>query len=239
MARHKRQVNAPTPDLRATGAAAKALAVYARKGSTRRPPTVVRAAVALLALSVLAAWPPGHEADADGAAPTSNEQPALAGDRGGPILAVGYSHKYGGRSLVHYAVGWQLRLSLGERVESWGKRAGVGVSLVIEPLLGVTTGHTDSVEVALVPMLFLERRLADRWGVFLEAGVGLMYSDVRDFDLGSRVLFSDQIGVGLSRKLAAGHRLRVGWRLRHISHAGLWAETNSGLNTHYLTLSWE
>jgi hypothetical protein len=56
------------------------------------------------------------------------------------------------------------------------------------------------------------------------------------------VLFSNNVGLGLSftvPALGSWDRLSVGYRLRHISHAGIFGEPNSGLNSHYLTLTLE
>jgi hypothetical protein len=70
---------------------------------------------------------------------------------------------------------------------------------------------------------------------YLEGGIGLMYTGLDGLGLGSNILFSDNVGVGLR---FPGSAWSVGYRYRHISHAGLWADSNSGMNTHYLTVTW-
>ncbi|MFP6627068.1 MAG: acyloxyacyl hydrolase [Deltaproteobacteria bacterium] len=156
----------------------------------------------------------------------------------GPILAVGYSHKQGGRNLVTYAIGWRFSFQPPAAVERATEPYGLDLSLVVEPLLGFTTKDTETVEFSVVPMVRVEGFRDRSIRPFVEGGVGLAYSDLRGYNLGSRILFSDQIGGGVTFGAADPHRWSLGYRLRHISHAGLWAEANSGLNTHYLVVTY-
>ena len=164
---------------------------------------------------------------------------AIAQTEGGPIVAVGLSSKWDNKDFTTYSLGWRFPLPPVEMLERLGERSGGRVTLVIEPLLGLITGDADSVEFSVVPMARYDRPLSERWTATADAGLGLTYSDLRGVKLGSRIHFASQAGIGLARTTAAGRRVSVGLRLRHISHAGLWAETNSGLNTHYLTISFD
>ena len=99
------------------------------------------------------------------------------------------------------------------------------------------TGDADTGEFQVVPFLrFVPIALLDARVVpYFEGGIGLLYTDLRGFNLGSEFQFSDNVGGGIVIPVGDGDRhLDVGYRFRHISHAGLWAESNSGLNTHFL-----
>jgi hypothetical protein len=162
-----------------------------------------------------------------------------------PVVAGAYSPDSSG-NLASFALGWQFRFAAGERVSRWGRWIGSDVSYAVEPLVAylrgdARTGHTDTVEAQVVPFLRLvPHQLADAAFVpYFEAGIGLAYTDLRGFDLGSRVQFSDNAGLGLSFSAGADHRVSVGYRFRHISHAGLWATANAGLNSHFLVVTFQ
>lgn len=165
--------------------------------------------------------------------------PGPARADGAPIVAVGTSSKWSTTNFTTYSVGWRFPLPSVDTLDRLGKKAGGEITLLVEPLLGIITGDTDSVEFAVAPMVRYERGIGTNWAAFLEAGLGLAYSDLRGIKLGSRIHFASQGGAGLARTSASGTRVSVGLRLRHISHAGLWAEANSGLNTSYLTVSFD
>ena len=108
----------------------------------------------------------------------------------------------------------------------------------------MVTGDEDEVEFQVVPMLRFEPlRLQDgRMTPFLEGGIGLMYTGLDNLGLGSNILFSDNLAVGVSLPMPSAlpwTRWSLSYRYRHASHAGFWAESNSGLDTQYVTLTFE
>jgi len=171
-------------------------------------------------------------------------RPAAAGVVShGPVVAVGFAEKLG-RDMVIPTFGWRVELGACERVAGWMSRIGTELTFPIESTLGVITGDEDEVEFQVVPMLRFEPLGLQESPLipFLEGGIGLMYTGLDDLRLGSNILFSDNVAVGVSLPLPAplpGNRVSVSYRYRHSSHAGLWAESNSGLNTHYLVLTFE
>ena len=68
---------------------------------------------------------------------------------------------------------------------------------------------------------------------YAELEGGMLYSDLRHFDLGSRVLFTAQAAVGLQVPLGGGFAATAGYRFRHISNAGQ-SRSNPGLNSNLL-----
>ena len=78
------------------------------------------------------------------------------------------------------------------------------------------------------------------WRPYFEGGIGIIYTAVENLRLGSNVLFSDNLGIGLSFGPEDGHRwsrVSIGYRYRHISHAGIFGETNTGMNTHSIVFT--
>ena len=68
---------------------------------------------------------------------------------------------------------------------------------------------------------------------YAELEGGMLYSDLRGFDLGSRVLFTAQAAVGVQVPLGNGFAVTGGYRFRHISNAGQ-SSSNPGLNSNLL-----
>ncbi len=174
---------------------------------------------------------------------------ALAGPRAasagwlasrGPVLLGGAASK-NGFDLWLPGLGWRFDGGLGSRADALAERAGVRARLVLEPSVAAILGDAESIEAQIVPMIHVRpaSHADSSWSPYLEAGIGLAYTAVHGLRLGSELLFSDQIGAGLVLPPYRGHRIGIGYRFRHLSHAGLWAKTNSGLNTHFLVLSFE
>lgn len=70
---------------------------------------------------------------------------------------------------------------------------------------------------------------------YAELEGGMLYSDLRRFSLGSRVLFSAQGAVGLQVPVWHTLAATAGYRFRHISNAGQ-SRINPGLNSNLLAV---
>ena len=68
---------------------------------------------------------------------------------------------------------------------------------------------------------------------YAEVGVGMLYNDLKNFSLSSRLLFSVNGAVGVEIPVAERVGVTVGYRFRHISNAGQ-DEVNPGLNTNII-----
>jgi hypothetical protein len=161
----------------------------------------------------------------------------------GPVFALGFTSKLR-NDLVIPTLGWRWRLSPGATIAGWGERVGTDLSFVVEPTIGAIAGDKDSVEAQILPLLHVRpARMRDRaWSPYLEGGVGLIYTGLEGLRLGSNVLFSDDVGAGVWWRWSEASRwsrVGVGYRYRHISHAGIFGSPNSGMNTHYLTVTIE
>lgn len=164
--------------------------------------------------------------------------------RHGPVAALGASPgddtNADDRTLATGLAGWRFVYDDFAWTRNLLDGIGTNLDFLIEPLFGVLgDDDTTSVELSVVPLLRLEPAGAETWFPYFEGGIGIIYSDLRGFDLGSRILFSDNVGIGIAMRRPDGSRIAVGYRYRHISHAGIWADANNGLDSHFLTLSWE
>jgi lipid A 3-O-deacylase len=111
-----------------------------------------------------------------------------------------------------------------------------------EPAMGFwrgksTQGDPQIFEFALAPILRLEKKSPDNWSPYLESGVGIHlitgHHVTDDRDLGSNYHFGSHIGVGL--RFGKQSEFDIGYRLQHISNAGL-KQPNEGINFNLLHL---
>ena len=102
--------------------------------------------------------------------------------------------------------------------------------------------YGTGVELALVPSLRLYLHSGHPRGPSLygEAGVGPSYNTLNITELGLGFNFLSFAGLGLRLPLADAMSLDLGYRLRHISNAGL-DDTNGGVSSHQflLELGWQ
>ena len=154
----------------------------------------------------------------------------------GPVLAVGFTDETEGE-LYYPSLGWRFNYGCFSSLSNSFERAvGTTLTFAIEPMVSAVTGDQDSFELQVLPMFRLEPSGNNQRNFvpFLEGGVGLIYSEIDNFNKGSDILFTDNIGAGVRLPYQG---LSLAYRFRHISHAGLWANSNSGINTHFVVLS--
>lgn len=133
---------------------------------------------------------------------------------------------YEGGAVAHLDwCAWQGQaLAVDIRLEAQGGRFwdyGVGTEFALSP--GVRVFATPT-----------------RTGPFVEAGLGLSVNDLDTTEPGSWFNFASYGGLGLWLPLPGHGGLELGWRVRHLSNAGLDSEHNPGatFNLVYLGLSW-
>lgn len=128
-----------------------------------------------------------------------------------------------------------IRLAL---VAPWFESDRLKLDFRLEGQQGVFWGYDRGVEIAMVPGL---RAYFKWWKLrpYVECGLGLSYQSLDVYELGTDFNFLSFAGMGLSFPLTDMIHLEFGYRLRHISNAGL-DEHNHGVtsNQAQLEVSW-
>jgi hypothetical protein len=139
--------------------------------------------------------------------------------------------------IQYYAIHPYVGLALWDPAARWFEKYGMHARWMIEPWAAyVNDDHgkhkTDSFELGVSP-LFARVLFGDAVvRPFLEGGEGIVYTDLRKQDLGTRVQFTSQIGGGLEYELDPDMAIGFQVRFRHMSNAGM-ASSNPGINTFY------
>ena len=157
------------------------------------------------------------------------------------MLSFGYTDKLR-RDLYMPGLGWRWRFGAGQTLGGWAEQVGTDLTFAVEPMVTGIFGDKTSVEAQIVPFVHMEpvRMRSRAWRPYFEGGIGIIYTGLEHLRLGSNVLFSDNLGIGVSfgsEESRRWSRVSVGYRYRHISHAGIFGEPNSGMNTHGIVLT--
>lgn len=114
------------------------------------------------------------------------------------------------------------------------------LDLRLELSAGGMSNYADGLELGLVPGLRTYFNPDGHLRPFLEAGIGPSYNTMDISELGTGFNFLSYGGVGLRLRLTAATGLEVGYRLRHVSNAGL-DDHNHGVTSHQAQagLAWE
>ena len=165
------------------------------------------------------------------------------GVRSGPVWAVGISLDEDAlgvdRELTNINLGYRFVF---EDPESWqGPLAdwGLDLSFGVEPMVGIVLADDTDFEASVLPLVHIQPTGLRTWYPFLEGGIGVLYTSVDGFGLGSDFHFRDEVGVGMRYRAASGRAWSLSYRYRHISHADIFGDENDGLNTHFLVLAVE
>lgn len=103
----------------------------------------------------------------------------------------------------------------------------------LEGLVGKFWNYSSGVELALVPALrfYLLDGREHGLGLYAEGGVGPSYTNLNVRELGIAFNFLSFAGMGIRLPITSWGFLDLGYRLRHVSNAGL-DENNCGLSSH-------
>jgi hypothetical protein len=128
-----------------------------------------------------------------------------------------------------------VRLAL---IAPWFEGETIDLDFRLEGQQGVFWGYDRGVEIAMVPAL----RAYFKWWTlrpYVECGIGLSYQSLDIYELGTDFNFLSFAGLGLSLSITKAVSLEFGYRLRHISNAGLDARNNGvTANQAQVEVSW-
>ena len=159
--------------------------------------------------------------------------------QGGLALGVGIGNKsLGSRSSHDLALatarfGWVFN-----GVEGHGWYRG-NPELVVEFWGGRQVRPTGRTVYGLTPLLRYNFATGSRWVPFVNGGVGIANTSIRDRDLSTGFEFNVQVGAGTHYFLREATALTVQYRWFHLSNAGIKAP-NNGTNTQlfFAGLTW-
>jgi hypothetical protein len=137
--------------------------------------------------------------------------------------------------IQYYAIHPYFGLSLWDPASKWFARYDIQALWMLEPWAAyVDDDHgkhqTSSFELGLNALFFRLVYGDAALRPFIEAGEGIVYTDLRKQDLGIRTQFTSTFGGGLEYEIRPDLAVGLQVRIRHMSNAGL-ASSNPGINT--------
>lgn len=111
--------------------------------------------------------------------------------------------------------------------------------LKLEANLGLTLdGRNRSLlSVNMMALRYLDSWQFGSWTPYVEAGIGVIYTDFQVEGQGLRINFNPQAGIGAEYALPGGHSLAMGLRLHHISNANMHKD-NRGVNSVLMSIGY-
>jgi len=161
----------------------------------------------------------------------------------GPVLLTGYSPDQDARGrardLALLSVGWRWHFAGPDFLDNFLAKAKTDFSWSVEPLVGGIFGDSNAFEASVVPYARFAPLGWTNVVPYFEGGIGVIFTTLHNYGLGSEIQFSDNAGIGVTFGSDDGLRWSIGYRFRHISNAGLWGHQNQGLNAHFLVIEVE
>ena len=197
--------------------------------------------IALCAVAILAAGPTaasGQDSSPDGTgcpdgaggswSPRGRQTLSLAAGFGvglpiGPARGSDLEDVRFGALLPRWSIGVSDCVGRG----SWYRGA---VSLAIEGIVMYDFEPHSGVAGGLTPLLHYEFFRKGRLIPYVEAGVGVIFTDLDLDQQDDGLNFTPQAGLGIRYELSERTEFIVGWRFHHISNAGL-RDPNTGLDS--------
>jgi hypothetical protein len=144
-------------------------------------------------------------------------------------LKLGYGRSFGTRNIIEtVAVLPYFYLPLHELT------ALIDLGLVIEPGFFYYFEPEHAEGFGITPRLRLD---FGHWAItpYVEAGVGLFYTDLNVHELGQKFNFTPQGEVGVDFRIVSCTLLNLGYRYHHISNAGM-NERNGGVDSNMVII---
>lgn len=124
---------------------------------------------------------------------------------------------------------------------SWGKvlkkwEGGVTLELATEGFVAYARQESeDRYGVGITPLIAYNFKALGKAVLFLELGVGFLFTNLDPKNFGSDFDFTPQGGIGVRYEIAPHRFLKLSYRFHHISNAGI-DESNSSIDSHFLLI---
>ena len=112
----------------------------------------------------------------------------------------------------------------------WPHRAPESLRFKVEGSAGGTTEYRAIASANIMALYFVETLRKKHWRPYVEAGIGLIYTDDRVQGQGWRINFNPQAGIGTEWQPTGGTPWFFALRLHHLSNGDLYKE-NRGINS--------
>ncbi len=111
------------------------------------------------------------------------------------------------------------------------------ISFFLEPQINPVTAPSTDVEFGVGIGLKYMHHITDHVSAYLMTSVGPHWITVKTVDQSNGFIFSDMLGVGLSIFLTDSSAIDLGFRIRHLSNAGL-HRPNGGIDSCFGTVGY-
>lgn len=130
---------------------------------------------------------------------------------------------------LHFQIGFDITSLLENiNVNTQGK-----LKFFFEPFLNTIIKPNSNVEVGNNFMIKYDYPITQKFSLFLEGGLGILYTTQHTYEQATQFNFSQQLGGGVSYRFAKDKALSVGYRRRHYSNADI-EEPNAGIDMDYV-----
>lgn len=132
---------------------------------------------------------------------------------------------------LHFQLGFDIT-SLLENInlEPKGK-----LKFVFEPFLNTILRPNENVEAGNNFILKYSHPLTQRFSVYCEGGLGLLYTTQHTYEQGTQFNFSQHLGAGFSYLFSENKAINLGYRYRHFSNAEI-EEPNAGIDMDFFLI---
>lgn len=144
-------------------------------------------------------------------------------------LGVDFGQTYAPNAAIDLAQVTVVALFDYDRV--WPHRAPAALRFKLEGSAGMTTAPRNRalVSAKMLALYFLDDLATERLRPYVEAGIGVIYTDFQVKNQGLRINFNPQAGIGTELKWGDGPPWYAALRMIHISNGGMHPD-NAGIN---------
>ena len=103
------------------------------------------------------------------------------------------------------------------------------LKFVLEPFLNTIVSPDSNIEVGNDFIIKYSHPIIRRVNIYIEAGLGMMFTSQHTFEQSTQFNFTEQVGGGISCFFAKNKSVNFGYRYRHFSNAGI-DEPNRGID---------
>lgn len=106
------------------------------------------------------------------------------------------------------------------------------IKFVLEPYLDTVVSPNSNIEIGNNFILKYDYPITQRIFVYLEGGLGMLFTSQHIYEQSTQFNFSEQAGGGISYLFSKNKAINFGYRYRHFSNIGI-KEPNHGINMDY------